>query len=199
MTDPITPPDIVDVALKLLADGGLHALAMRLIASELGVQQSALYWHFDNKQQLLAAVADQIVTPVSTPADVGWSTRIEALATGLRSELLRYPDGAELVATTYAFRLGARQPFHQFTNELAAGGLALDDAEIAASVLLHFVLGYVTDEQQHDQAAALGAIKHTNDDNVTTSADDRFDRALHLIVAGIDTQIRATDTAGTKT
>jgi len=64
MTDRITQEDIVRVCLTLLAAGGLHALAMRRIAGELGIQQSALYWHFDNKQQLLAAVADEIVSPV---------------------------------------------------------------------------------------------------------------------------------------
>lgn len=199
MTDRITPADIVGVALELLADGGLHALVMRRIATELGVQQSALYWHFDNKQQLLAAVADQVVAPVSVPADpasADWSKRVEALATRLRDQLLRYPDGAELVATSFAFRLGGRQPFAQFTDELTSGGLAPDDAEIAASVLLHFVLGYVTDEQQHRQAAALGAIDHPSDDHATTSSDDRFARALRLIISGIDAQLRATQPAG---
>ncbi|MDZ7677378.1 MAG: TetR family transcriptional regulator [Acidimicrobiales bacterium] len=192
MTDRITPADVVGVALELLAHGGLHALAMRRIATELGVQQSALYWHFDNKQQLLAAVADQVVAPVSVPASADWSTRVEALASRLRDELLRYPDGAELVATAFAFRLGARQPFRQFADELAGGGLGLDDAEIAASVLLHFVLGYVTDEQQHHQAAALGAIDPAGDGHDTQSTHDRFVRALRLIVSGIDAQLRAT-------
>ncbi|MEZ5294916.1 MAG: hypothetical protein R2697_01165 [Ilumatobacteraceae bacterium] len=67
--------------------------------------------------------------------------------------------------------------------------MALDDAEIAASVLLHFVLGFVTDEQQHHQAAALGAIDRIDDG--ATPADDRFDRALRLIASGPDSQMSA--------
>lgn len=162
---------------------------MRRIPNELGVQQSALYWHLDNKQRLLGAVADRVVAPVSVPDDGDWSARVESLASGLRRELLRYPDGAELVATAFAFRLGGRQPFGQFTDALVGAGVALDDAEIAASVLLHFVLGFVTDEQQHHQAAALGAIDRIDDG--ATPADDRFDRALRLIASGVDSQMSA--------
>lgn len=193
MTDRITQVDIVSVALELLADGGLHALAMRQIATGLGVQQSALYWHFDNKQQLLGAVADRIVEPILLPVGGDWSERIEALASRLRRELLRYPDAAELVATVFAFRLGAQQPFQQFTDELVRGGLALDDANIAASVLVHYVFGYVTDEQQHHQAATLGAIEpETNDQHSTKTVDERFLRGLGLIISGVDAQIRET-------
>lgn len=177
--------------MTLLAAGGLHALAMRRIAGELGVQQSALYWHFDNKQQLLAAVAEQIVAPVDDPDQdahpaldqLSWSQQVLALGTRLRTALLAYPDGAELVATVLAFRLGANRPVQQITDVLVHAGFTLADAEIAASVLMHFVLGFTIDEQQHRQAAALGAIEH--DDHATASADERFARGLGLIVAGM--------------
>jgi TetR/AcrR family transcriptional regulator, tetracycline repressor protein len=187
MADRITRADIVEVAVSLLAAGGLHALAMRRIAGELGVQQSALYWHFENKQQLLAAVAERIVAPVDPP-DLGadqapWSQQILTLGTRLRAALLAYPDGAELVATMLAFRLGAQRPVQQITDVLVNAGFAPTEAEVAASVLVHFVLGYTTDEQQHRQAAAIGAIEH--DDHATASADERFARGLDLIVAGM--------------
>lgn len=182
VTDRITRADIVSAALALLARGGLHGLAMRRIAAEVGVQQSALYWHFDNKQQLLGAVADRIVAPVDAADDAEWQERVVTLATRLRAELLIHPDGAELVATAVAFRLGAHRPFEQFTDALERAGLTRDDAGIATSVLVHFVLGYTTDEQQHRQAAVLGAIE---DDGRTDSPDDRFVRGVRLIVAGV--------------
>ncbi len=191
MTDGITQADITNASLALLASGGLQALAMRRIAAALGVQQSALYWHFANKQQLLAAIADEIVAPIEPPTRGLWSTRIVALGSRLRSELLRYPDGAELVATSLAFRLGAYRPTQLFNHELVRCGLAISDAEIAGSVLVHYVLGYTTDEQQHRQAAALGAI---DDDVAVVDPEDRFVRGLRLIVAGIDTQRQGSST-----
>jgi len=188
MTDKITRADIVDVAVGLLASGGLHALVMRRIAAELGVQQSALYWHVDNKQQLLAAVADELLAPVEPPDDGDWRARVAALAARLRARLLAYPDGAELVATALAFRLGAQRPLEQFRAALEAGGLEPERAATAASVLVHFILGHTGDEQQHRQAAAFGAIE---DDPDAPPSDDGFDRGIDLILAGIDAQHRA--------
>lgn len=187
MTDRLTSDDIVGAALGLLSEGGLHALAMRRIAAKLGVQQSALYWHVENKQQLLAAVADRLVAPVEVPSARGgeWPVRVVSLAQALRQELLRYPDGAELVATAYAFRLGSHQPFRQFVDEFDAAGVGTAEAEIAATVVLHFLLGYVMDEQQHLQAAALGAIERSADDPSPAESDERFLRGLELIVSGV--------------
>lgn len=187
MTDRITRGDIVDTALALLAKGGFPALAMRQIAGALDVQQSALYWHFDNKQLLLAALADRIVADVDAPSDTApgdWRARVTALATALRAAVLRYPDGAELVATAIAFRLGGDQPARRLATELTRAGHTVDDAEVAASVLVHFTLGYTTDEQQYRQAAALGALD--GDATVTESFDERFARGVHLILAGTD-------------
>ncbi|MFV0259681.1 MAG: TetR/AcrR family transcriptional regulator C-terminal domain-containing protein [Acidimicrobiales bacterium] len=187
----INRSDVVAAARSRLEAGGLHALAMRRIADDLGVQQSALYWHFENKQALLAALADEILAGVATPDEPAWDRHVAALALGLRDQLLRYPDGAELVATAFAFRLGARRPFTRFAEALTDAGLAPDEAETAASVLLHFVLGFTTNEQQHRQAAELGAI----DDEATDPhpvgrqfTRERFEHGVELILAGIRTR-----------
>lgn len=191
MGEGITRDAIIDAAFKLLAQGGLHALAMRRIAGTLGVQQSALYWYFDSKQMLLAAVADRLLASIElAPAtDRDWQDRLVEQASKLRDELARFPDGAELVATAFAFRLGAQRPYQQFATVIGDAGLSADEADIGASVLFHFVCGYVTDEQQNRQAAALGAIK---DDREPTDhrSTERFDEGLRVIVAGIEARSR---------
>ncbi len=53
--------DIVERAVGILDMYGLPDMSMRRIASELGLQPSALYHHFANKQVLLAAVADELL------------------------------------------------------------------------------------------------------------------------------------------
>ena len=60
--------DVVGRALAVLDDHGLADLTMRRLGSELGVQPSALYHHFANKQALLAAVADEILAAWCAPA-----------------------------------------------------------------------------------------------------------------------------------
>ena len=53
------------MALQLLDEYGLPDLTMRNLATALGIQPSALYWHFPNKQALLAAVSAKILAPVT--------------------------------------------------------------------------------------------------------------------------------------
>ena len=93
------------------------------------------------------------------------------------------------MATAFAFRLGAHYAFRLFVDELERAGVVGPRAEVAAAVLWHFVLGYVTDEQQHEQAAALGAIASAPDD-VTSISEDRFAQAIKLIVAGARSSVR---------
>ena len=184
MADRLTKEAVVDVARALLDAGGLPALGMRRIATELGVQPSALYWHFENKQALLAALADDIVAGVEPTTRGDWHARVVALCLRLRAALLAHRDGAELVSTAIAFRLGADAITEMLDAELAAAGATPARRATASAVLLHYLLGATNDEQQQRQAAALGVIDAPPDDR---TSNDRFVRGVELILAGLTT------------
>lgn len=57
----LTKTAVVDTALELLHESGLAGMSMRTLATRLGVQPSALYWHVPSKQALLTAVAEQVL------------------------------------------------------------------------------------------------------------------------------------------
>lgn len=195
MAGTITRMDILSAARSLLDSGGLPALAMRRIAAEIGVQQSALYWHFNSKQELLAGLADHILDQVAAVEGEKWQARITDLSLSLRSALLEHKDGAELVSTAFAFKLGSKALLRSFVDELSRAGLVAEEAETAASVLLHFVLGYTTNEQQHWQAASLGAIdgEDTSNDGLGRQfSTDRFVRGVALILAGVHSRLNTT-------
>jgi TetR/AcrR family tetracycline transcriptional repressor len=58
---PLTRDAVVDAALTLLAEGGLDAVSFRRIARVLGVSGPTLYWHVENKRQLMDLMADELV------------------------------------------------------------------------------------------------------------------------------------------
>ncbi|WP_258566809.1 TetR family transcriptional regulator [Microbacterium sp. Se5.02b] len=122
-------------ALALLDEVGLADLSMRRIAARLDVQPSALYWHFANKQELLAELADRITA--SIPGD---GRGVLATARGIRDALFAYRDGAELVLSTYALQLGSSHAQGVLTEALRAQGA--NDADDRGAALLHFVLGH---------------------------------------------------------
>jgi len=63
----ITREQILAAAMALLDQRGLPDLTMRKLAAELGIRPSALYWHFPDKQTLLARLADRIVGSAPQP------------------------------------------------------------------------------------------------------------------------------------
>jgi TetR/AcrR family tetracycline transcriptional repressor len=172
--------DVVEQALGVLDSYGLADLTMRRLGTELGVQPSALYHHFANKQTLLAAVADEIlVRGPHAPRPEAWHERVAAICTELRDAMLAYRDGAELVATAYSFGLGATTPYDDLVDALGDGDLDPALVHTAARTLLHFVFGHVTDEQTHLQAGSAGAI----DDDPRTESD--FAAGLGIVLDGI--------------
>jgi AcrR family transcriptional regulator len=177
--------DVVEHALEVLDRHGLADLSMRRLAADLDVRPSALYWHFASKQELLAAVADEVLRRGERPLPDGpWDEQVTAFAHQLRDAMLAYRDGAELVATAQAFGLGESDPVGRLV------GLIGDDAlaRVAASTVLHFVLGHVTDEQMNLQASSVGAI---DDDPLVDRRGERlmstdtFATGLGIVVAGI--------------
>ncbi|GAA3660424.1 helix-turn-helix domain-containing protein [Microbacterium marinilacus] len=181
-TERHTRDGIVDTALALLQRAGLPDLSMRRLAAELGVQPSALYWHFDNKQSLLADIADRIVAsaaPVAPSAEP--AADVAAAASALRDALLAYRDGAEIVLSTQALGLGSDVAHDRLAGVLAP--LAGDDAQSAATVLLQFVLGHASLVQQRIQAARFGAYPAAEAEVVEQTASD-FARGVRMLVGG---------------
>jgi TetR/AcrR family tetracycline transcriptional repressor len=58
---PVSRQSVVDAALSLLAEGGLEAVSFRRIAKVLGVSGPTLYWHVENKRQLMDLMAEELV------------------------------------------------------------------------------------------------------------------------------------------
>jgi len=152
--------NVVATAITLLDEYGLPGLSMRRLAATLGVQQSALYWHFESKQMLLAAMAEEILARGPRPSSSrAWDTEVTRRAVALRDALLAYRDGAELVSTVHAFGLGAEEPHRRLATSIESAGAAPPEARAAATVILHFVFGFTFSEQQHLQASSAGAIE----------------------------------------
>lgn len=210
--------DVARAALDILDRLGLPDLTMRRLAAELEVQPSALYWHFPNKQSLLAEVSARIVSGVeAAPPGLAWPERVTFDAFALRAALLAHRDGAEVVASTLALGLGAPgasdAPGYSGAPEASRAGEALVDAiraggfddataRRAASVLLRFVLGHVTHEQQQRLYATLlggGGLGAVSGESAASEASARtaaeaeveFRFGVALMIGGLQRRLEA--------
>ena len=183
--------DVARAALRILDEYGLPDLTMRRLAAALDVQPSALYWHFPNKQSLLAELSDRIVgrtVPAPAPAQSNWTARVSAEASALRDALLAYRDGAEVVASTLALGLDGAGVRDRLSAAVAAGGFDAVTTRRATTTLLHFVLSHVSQEQLGMQYDSLG-VRAENAEHATEDAADspsaEFAFGVELIVGGL--------------
>lgn len=173
--------DVVSAALDILREVGLPDLTMRRLGTTLGVQQSAIYHHFANKQQLLGAVADEILargprTPV--PQDADWAERVRLTCLDLHAAVLAYADGADVVMSMFAFGMGGRAAYDRLLADLAGSGLDDAHAGAATRTLLHYVYGHAFVIQTRAQAERLGAVEpRADEDDVSTG--------LGFVIAGV--------------
>ncbi|MDF3304675.1 TetR/AcrR family transcriptional regulator [Rhodococcus koreensis] len=82
-----TPEEILDAAGELFTTKGFAATSTRRIAEMVGIRQASLYHHFPNKEEILAALLEETVSPALaaaerlTGADAPATVRLHALAT----------------------------------------------------------------------------------------------------------------------
>ncbi|WP_425308780.1 TetR family transcriptional regulator [Ammonicoccus fulvus] len=177
----LTCAEILTSALAILDEFGLADLSMRRIATALGVQPGALYWHFDNKQSLLAALAGEVLGTLPEPGDLRGGG-IAIWAGELRDRLLAHRDGAELVSAVLAMRLLDPSPVDILANALMRAGLPPTDAGAGSALVVHFVLGHSLDRQGYAQSAQLGAAGPPGPD-----PDEAFAYAVALLEVGLRT------------
>lgn len=58
-----TRADILDAAEQLFAHQGIARSRLEDIAKRAGVTRGAIYWHFKNKEEIINAMIDRVVTP----------------------------------------------------------------------------------------------------------------------------------------
>lgn len=186
-----TRADVIEAALRVLDDHGLEFCSMRRVAAALDVQPSALYHHVPNKQTLLALMADEIVRGVAASGGAegevaeGGGEDPASICRSLRGALLSIRDGADVVATASAFRLGA--------SNVEATLAALVGADGARTLLL-YTFGQAQATQTQLQAQAIGALPEAQG-SATAGADsltdlemqlrEGFDRGIAIILAGV--------------
>ena len=177
--------DVLEAALKLLDELGLPDLTMRKLAASLDVQPSALYWHYPNKQSLLAEVSNTIVAfmrPV--PEAATWQETVKLKALSFRDALLAFRDGAEVVSSTMALGLGATAALERIESAIEVTDRAL--AKSAAESIVFLVLGNVWHEQQRMQANSLGVV-----DNISFDESSSLETGIDLILSGLSLKVKA--------
>jgi TetR/AcrR family tetracycline transcriptional repressor len=175
---------VIDAALTILREHGLAALSMRQVAAALGVQPSALYWHVESKQELLAQLAERVLADLAAPrAELPVRDRLRLQALDIRAALLLVRDGAEVVSFAQALRPREHAPM-RLLHETLSAALPEPDAEWGAQTLAHYILGEVAEEQNRAELARAGILPADEPSEYTA---ERFLFGAQAIFDGLTT------------
>ena len=148
----LTKESIVREALSLLDEAGMDGLTLRALASRLGVQAPAIYWHVRNKQALLDEMATVIWRRIGDemaglPGDLPWREVMAAYAVTVRGELLGHRDGAKAFSgTTLTDPEVVRRQEPVFAN-LVRQGFTVATAARGLTLIHYFTVGFCVEEQ----------------------------------------------------
>ena len=189
----LSKPIIIEAGMTLLNQFGLGDVTMRRIAKHLNVAPGALYWHFANKQALVAAMADTIIAPVLAAHDSpstqdDWQEQTAAFARDFRAALLAHRDGAELTSAAFSVPRIRNSVERAAINSLAGNKeLAPETAWVAASTLVHFTIGAALNQQTlaNVEAAGIAIPGDAAIPRPEIGHDRGFDEGLALIIAGV--------------
>ncbi len=178
----LTPDRVLAAARELLAERGLDALTMRVLAERLGVSPNSLYSHVQSKVALVDDLLDDALRAVEAPvAEAGDPMAgVHTLMTSTYRVLLAHADLVPL----YLARQGARGRNARHLGDvllalLARAGVTGERADEALHVLIIYTIG--------SAAFATRSPLVTGDASPPVAEDHAayFDRGLRWLLAGI--------------
>jgi len=164
---PVSRQAIVGAAMDLLAAGGLEAVSFRRIAARLQVSAPTLYWHVENKRQLMDLMAEEIVHRANRSyagPDEGqpWWEWLRADARRMFDALVTTRDAPRVLAGNRP----SPETFggiEQTLGVLVGAGMGPGDAQQALFAIGAYVIGSATEWQAEAERAATQPLPDPDD------------------------------------
>jgi TetR/AcrR family transcriptional regulator, tetracycline repressor protein len=194
---------IVEAALTQLDAEGLDAVTMPSLAERLGVGTMSLYRHVQDKDDLVNAVAERVLSEVQVPdgAPDDWEGRVVGYLRRLRDATIAHPGLARILAQRGLTVGPVFDQLEETHSILRAAGFSELDAVRTFYSLLTYVFGFVVWElpRVHEQPAEIytaaweESIDHLDPDSypslhalrgelATVASPDQFEYGLaHLV------------------
>ena len=158
---PLSRDRIVATALELLDADGLDGLTMRRLADRLGAGVMSLYWHVDNKEDVLDLALDAVLDyrgPPQMGAPQDWRAEVVHMLEDWRASMLRHPWSTSLLPRR-ALGQNILSRLELMSKTLSRAGVADADLNAAIWSLWNYVMGATItrasfDLSDDDRAAA---------------------------------------------
>jgi TetR/AcrR family tetracycline transcriptional repressor len=143
----LQPERVVASALRIVDEQGLDALTVRKVADEFGVTPMALYWHFANKEALLDAVGEFVVSELRLPDDaLDLEAYLREGMTALVDVMRAHPNATPLMASRLLLTDVGRDLTEATLSKLADAGYDVDRAAGVTHYAMRIAMTLVSSE-----------------------------------------------------
>jgi len=204
----LTSELIVKESLRLLDAQGMAGFSMPNLGRALGADPTAVYRHFASKDDLVLAIADQLIEEamVGLPAHDCWVETLIDMIRRQRRTYLAHPAAASLSSFRTTQRPAEMRVVDQLLGAVMAAGFEGFEAAVVYRALGDFTLGFCGGEaallalpeplQSVDRAAwtqgyrAVGSeeyphIWRVRDELPLVADDDIFEAILEIVITGL--------------
>ncbi|MFE7030771.1 TetR/AcrR family transcriptional regulator C-terminal domain-containing protein [Streptomyces sp. NPDC057621] len=139
----LTLEHVVRSAVAVLDSDGMDGLSMRHLGQRLGATATALYWHVENREDLIRLASDHVWGEAELP-DVGtadWRATAVVMANNLHATLNRHPWLIQAVGASPVCGPNRSRYDDHHIAVYEAAGFARDQADRAAFAVSAYVLG----------------------------------------------------------
>ena len=200
---------IIDGCLEVIERDGANALSLRKLGKHLGVDATAIYRHFSDKDDLLRGIGDRLHESIliDLPTRGSWRNIVKEICVRLRQAHLQRPDLAAFVRSGPPLHEQEFLLTETLLRHLARARLPPKDAALAyhglieltvASAAIDAPMASRTPQERHDIYARWRGIYASLDAQqypasvahaphlYATTADDRFEFALERLLDGLE-------------
>lgn len=189
---------LIATALQLIDERRAAAVTMRALAEAVGVTPMALYNHFNSKRDLLAAIADHVIS--AAEFDGGhqdWRGQVRHCFKVLRRLCLQHPGLPGLLEEDGAAPVSVFSPMEVTLRALSEAGLDELDSARTFFLLISFTLGQAAYQTRGPIAGLepteqLGTKRPRDRNDAATESFERwdfeasFEFGLALILNGVE-------------
>jgi AcrR family transcriptional regulator len=203
---PLSRDALVATTIRIADAEGAAAVTMRRLGAELGVDATAFYRHFRDKDELLRAAAEWLLAGALDGLELTgtWPDDVRNLVLHVRRRYLEHPGVVVLVATASGPLQGEAAATEQVLALLRSGGLDRAEAARAFEVIQDYLISLtVTDaaalhESTDPWRVAFAGLPKDEFPNLVASNDllyvdreARFRYGLDLLIDALDRRRRS--------
>lgn len=144
---PLTRDRVFTSAVALADEGGIGALTIRALATDLGVKPMAIYHHVANKEEILDGIVDAVFGEIELPEPgAEWRDEMRRRAASARVVLARHTWAIGLMETRTNPGPATLRHHNAVIATLREAGFSIEMTAHAFAVLDAFIYGFALQE-----------------------------------------------------